>query len=171
MEVSTSELDGSKSRVGLIRGAAVKIEDDGRETPLGPAWLRTLHDKFARLMLIWFLKTDTVLPLTLEANVPVDGRKPTLRFRGDTPDVTVEVDPRTLLPTRLLYRILLKRLGDTGSTGEVVDSEMVTANRQQTDGLWMPRRVQWMTGSTLDGDLVLESIAVNVPLTAANIAK
>ncbi len=134
------------------------------------------RQELARLMLGMLARTDTLRRVTVTSAGPH-----ALRLRGSMdPEVTIELDPDTHLPARLIWRQrmivlepgrILRTGGGTVSPGRLPSNtpeETVTmslTDHRDVDGLKLPFQVSWMAKGVTLREMRFEQIELNPVLT------
>lgn len=125
---------------------------------------------FARWMLLFLLRTDTAIPLTLAPKLNQDGE---LQFGGPhNLRCSIALNPASHVPVGL--RMTVMRAGPDGFPGSETLREIVTSvvSRRQVDGISVPDHlvVKDSAGKVLE-EYWFRSIQINPPLSAGDLRR
>jgi hypothetical protein len=162
-----THVPGALSALGVDRNALLyKLESSFSGPPSRPTvpddMLLDVQDRMAKFVLLALLRTDTIVPLTVQRGVADSASATTLEFRGRRDmRLSVDVDKTTHWPIRVRYSVK-QRDGMAGSrTGPVVELTEEVAERKPIDGIQLPIRLVIRRDGKLQSEYAFDTVRVN----------
>jgi hypothetical protein len=124
--------------------------------------LLDVQDRMAKFVLIALLRTDTIVPLTIQRGIADSDSATTLEFRGRRDmRLLVDIDKQSHWPKRVRYSVK-QRDGMAGPrTGETVELTEEVAERKLIDGIHLPSRLVIRRDGQLQSEYAFDTVHVN----------
>ncbi len=162
-----THVPGALSALGVDRNALLyKLESSFSAPPSRPTlpddMLLDVQDRMAKFVLVALLRTDTIVPLTVQGAVADSASAATLEFRGRrNMQLSLDVDKTTHWPIRVRYSVK-QRDGMAGPrTGPVVELTEEVAERKPIDGIQLPSRLVIRRDGKLQSEYAFDTVRVN----------